>query len=43
MEDPPGWDEDDMDTFADDALHATLPSEEERTQLEMDAFGGYIP
>ena len=41
-----GWlgpddDNDEADTFTDDAIHATVPSEEERTQLEVDPLGGH--
>jgi hypothetical protein len=34
----PEYNEEDEDTFADDALHATVPSEAERIQFEMDAM-----
>lgn len=43
LEDNPYFDDpdfdDEMDDFADDALHAKMPPEEERIQLELDPLG----
>ena len=33
--------EEDIDDFFDDALHAKMPTEEERTQLEINAYGAF--